>query len=74
MTPRRACAIAVWYEVPGRRQAHAVLLHDQPFQKLIPATTATALCGAEVPEGSPLQFDTDYHDCAACKAALGKGA
>lgn len=74
MTPRRAFTLAVWYEIPGRRQAHAVQLHDQPFQKFNPGAAATALCGADVPEGSPVQFDTDYHDCAGCKAALAKGA
>jgi hypothetical protein len=69
----QAFTYAVWYEVLGQRQAHAVVLEDQPFQRLTPAPHLVALCGAQVPEGSPWQFDSDFHDCEACKAAL-KGA
>ncbi len=71
---RRAFALAVWYEISGKGHAHAVLLPDQPFQRLSPSEAGTALCGAEVPEGSPVQFDSDFHDCAACKGAMAKGA
>jgi len=71
MTARRF-TYAIWYEVPAKRQAHAVVLEDQPFQCLAPAPPRVAVCGAEVPEGSPWQFDSDFHDCAACKAALAK--
>lgn len=67
---RRSATIAVWYEIRGQRQAHAMVLHDQPFQRLSPSEAGTAICGAEVPEGSPVQFDSDFHDCATCKAAL----
>lgn len=65
---------AIWYEIPGQRQAHAVQLQEQPFQFLVPAPRRTALCGAEVPEGAPWQFDSDFHDCAACQAALNQKA
>jgi hypothetical protein len=69
MTTRRI-TYAIWYEVLGQYQAHAVILEDQPYQRFAPAPHLKALCGAEVPEGSPWQYDSDFHDCAACKAAL----
>lgn len=74
MNRPRALAFAVWYELVGQHKAHAVLLHDEPFQRIAPSPARVALCGAGVPEGSPWQFDSDFHDCAACKAALAKGA
>lgn len=70
----RVFALAVWYEIPGKGHAHAVLLPDQPFQRLSPSEALEALCGVQIPEGSPVQFDTDFHDCAACRAAMAKGA
>lgn len=70
----RPFALAVWYEIPGKGHAHAVLLPDQPFQRLSPSEAQEALCGAEIPQGSPVQFDTDFHDCRGCLAAMRRRA